>query len=151
MNYCGIRFVGITKIEGDIMDMIIYCSMFAYGICFGSFFNVLVYRIPLILNGFKITTFNESSKCPKCSTKIKFYFNIPVIGWFLLSGKCYDCKSKIDFKYPLFEFCWGVVFVSLYFMTNNVMRSIFYFLLIFLLITLLHVIFNYKQLKNKKS
>lgn len=106
------------------MYVIICSSFFVYGLCFGSFFNVLVYRIPLLLKGNKITTFNESSKCPKCNTKIKFYFNIPVLGWLILRGKCYDCKNPISVLYPFYELLWGIIFLINYILTTNLFIAI---------------------------
>ena len=60
------------------------------GLCFGSFFNVVILR----------TLSNESivfppSKCPKCNNKLLWWHNIPVLSYILLRGKCYFCKEKI--------------------------------------------------------
>lgn len=68
------------------------------GLLFGSFFNVLIWRIPR----------NESivfpaSHCPNCNRKIKSWENIPVLSYLFLRGKCAGCKSTISFEYPLVE------------------------------------------------
>lgn len=68
-----------------------------FGALFGSFLNVVVYRVPA----------GESlmgrSHCPKCSHPIRAYDNVPVFGWFFLRGKCRDCKESISWRYPAVE------------------------------------------------
>ena len=68
------------------------------GASFGSFANVLIYRIPL-----GISIIKPNSFCPNCKSKIKFYHNIPIISWILLKQKCANCGTKITFSYPLVE------------------------------------------------
>lgn len=88
----------------------------------GSFLNVVIYRLPLILknnftieyNGFlgkqieqnnkKITLSYPRSFCPTCENTIVFWQNIPLLSYLFLKGKCYYCKEKISYKYPLVEF-----------------------------------------------
>ncbi|MBE2987143.1 prepilin peptidase [Campylobacter sp. RM12920] len=79
----------------------IYAIVFAvFGLCMGSFANVLIYRLPRQ----KSINFPPSS-CPKCDHKLKFYHNIPVFSWFFLRAKCAFCNSKISPIYPLVEIC----------------------------------------------
>jgi len=68
------------------------------GAAVGSFLNVCILRIPA---GFSIVS--PPSRCPKCSHPIRFYDNIPVIGYLLLRGKCRDCQASISPRYPLIE------------------------------------------------
>lgn len=82
---------------------------FIYGLIFGSFANVLIYRMPK----------NESpvkprSYCYNCKTTIKWYDNIPVLSWFILGGKCRRCKAPFSFRYPLVELLTGVLFAMAY-------------------------------------
>ncbi len=88
------------------------------GLLFGSFFNVLIYRIPK----------NESiayppSHCMSCGKTIKWYMNIPVFSYIFLKGKCAWCGAKLSFQYPLVElftagiFAAGYLFYGLTFMT----------------------------------
>jgi len=82
----------------------------AVGACFGSFLNVLVYRLPL-----RKSLVHPPSYCPRCGHPIRWYDNIPVFGWLKLCGKCRDCRSPICVRYPCVEgFCallFGGVFV----------------------------------------
>lgn len=77
--------------------------VFVFGLLFGSFGGMSVYRIPreLPLGMFKKTR----SFCPSCKKKISFYDNIPVLSYFFLLGKCRHCKKPISIKYPLVELC----------------------------------------------
>lgn len=79
------------------------------GLAWGSFLNVVIYRLPSGMSLLK-----PPSSCPNCKGKIKFYDNIPVISFFLLAGKCRHCKEKIPFSYPLVELLVPVSFFLLY-------------------------------------
>ena len=84
-------------------------AAFAIGLIFGSFLNVLTYRIPL-----GISLFNPiGSECPHCQHKIKWYENIPVISYVFLKGKCSNCSERISIIYPVVELTTGVVTVLL--------------------------------------
>lgn len=76
------------------------------GGCIGSFLNVVLYRLP---RGESIVW--PSSHCPHCKHPIRWYHNLPVIGWLLLRGKCYDCGGKISPRYPLIEAAIATLFV----------------------------------------
>lgn len=80
-----------------------------FGLCFGSFLNVCVYRIPQ-----EMSLSNPPSTCPKCNTRIKWYDNIPVIGWLALRGKCRACKAPISIRYPLVELLTGLLILSIW-------------------------------------
>src|SRR5207302_5024790 len=55
-----------------------------------------------------------SSKCPKCNTPIKFYDNIPVLGWLLLRGRCRTCRAPISPRYLVVELLTAVLFLTCY-------------------------------------
>ena len=79
------------------------------GFVWGSFLNVLIYRIPRDMSLVK-----PASSCPHCRKKIKVYDNIPIISYLTLGGKCRYCKAKIPFSYPLVEFLTPLSFVLIY-------------------------------------
>ena len=86
------------------------CSMiFIIGLIFGSFYNVVGYRLP---NNMSIVF--PASHCPKCNHKLKFYELIPVFSYMFLKGKCKSCKEKISLFYPLFELLTGILFLLSY-------------------------------------
>jgi leader peptidase (prepilin peptidase) / N-methyltransferase len=68
------------------------------GALFGSFFNVVAYRLP---RGESLS--HPRSRCPGCETPIKPYDNVPVLSWLALRGKCRACGSRISARYPLVE------------------------------------------------
>lgn len=89
------------------MEKIIIIIVF--GFAWGSFLNVLIYRIPRDMSLIK-----PASSCPHCKKKIKVYDNIPIISYLTLGGKCRYCRAKIPFSYPLVEFLTPLSFVLIY-------------------------------------
>ncbi len=81
-----------------------------FGMAWGSFLNVVIYRLPLGLN-----LAHPPSRCSQCETPIKAYHNIPVISYLLLRGKCRYCRAKIPFSYVLVEILTPLCFLLLYF------------------------------------
>jgi leader peptidase (prepilin peptidase)/N-methyltransferase len=69
-----------------------------FGLIAGSFFNVLICRIPE-----KKSILFPPSHCPKCKSPIKPWYNVPILGYIILGGKCRVCKQRISITYPLIE------------------------------------------------
>jgi leader peptidase (prepilin peptidase)/N-methyltransferase len=102
-----------------------YLSIALLSLIVGSFLNVVVYRLPKMLErewygecreflGEEVKDIplkhlpemnlsKPDSTCPKCGHKIRFYENIPVLSWLFLKGKCGQCKNAISMRYPLVE------------------------------------------------
>jgi len=105
-------------------------SVFILGLVIGSFLNVVIYRLPIMLErdwrtqaaellpheatvvapsaarGVPADPFTLStprSACPACKAPIKAWQNIPVLSWLLLRGRCASCKTRISARYPLVE------------------------------------------------
>src|SRR5689334_9498028 len=74
------------------------------GATFGSFFNVVAYRLP---RGESLS--HPPSRCPSCETPIKAYDNVPVLGWLLLRGRCRACGMRIAWRYPAVEALTGLL------------------------------------------
>jgi leader peptidase (prepilin peptidase) / N-methyltransferase len=68
------------------------------GAIFGSFFNVVAYRLPR-----RESLSRPRSRCPRCETPIKPYDNVPILSWLALRGKCRACGTRISARYPLVE------------------------------------------------
>jgi leader peptidase (prepilin peptidase)/N-methyltransferase len=83
--------------------------MFCLGCCLGSFFNVVIYRLPL-----KNSIVSPGSHCPQCQKPIPAYDNIPVVSFLLLRGRCRFCASRISWRYPLVELLAGVMVLLLF-------------------------------------
>ena len=87
----------------------IFAAWFLFlGGAVGSFLNVVVYRLP---EGLGIAW--PGSRCPRCKHAIRWYDNIPVLGWLWLRGRCRDCGRPISSRYPLVEGITAALFVLL--------------------------------------
>lgn len=80
--------------------------VFLFGICIGSFLNVVIIRLPRGESLIK-----RSSHCMTCGTKIRPIDMIPVFSWLFLRGKCHSCGEKISPRYPVVEALNGLLYV----------------------------------------
>lgn len=69
------------------------------GAAFGSFFNVVIWRVP---EGMSLIS--PPSHCPKCGARVRPFDNVPILAWLWLRGRCRDCKAPISVRYPFVEF-----------------------------------------------
>ncbi len=77
---------------------------FGFGACVGSFYNVIVYRMPR-----GISLINPPSHCPLCKKRIPIRYNLPIVGWLWLRGKSACCKQPISVIYPIGEGLCGLL------------------------------------------
>lgn len=84
-----------------------------FGACVGSFYNVIVYRMPR-----GISLINPPSHCPLCKKHIPIYYNLPIVGWLWLRGKSACCKQPISVIYPIGEALCGLLGALAVFSTN---------------------------------
>ena len=117
-----------------------YLIVFIFGLIFGSFFNVLIHRIPKSIQSpkkeslFSAISFPKSY-CPKCKKGLFVVHNLPIISWLFLLGKCYFCKAKISIRYPLVELLSGFIFLFCFWQYG--MTAEFFLWLIFFSILLI--------------
>ena len=105
-------------------------SVFLVGLVIGSFLNVVIYRLPIMLERDwraqaaelmpsvgtaetttstvetvpeRFTLSTPRSACPACKAQITAMQNIPVISWLALRGRCANCKARISVRYPVVE------------------------------------------------
>ena len=103
----------------------LYFTVVIFSLMVGSFLNVVIYRLPKMLEQSwylecrdflaqelkdtpvktikPITLSSPASTCPHCGHGIRFYENIPIISWLILRGRCSQCKETISCRYPLVE------------------------------------------------
>lgn len=117
--------------------------VFILGLVFGSFLNVLIYRLPKGKSLLK-----PPSHCPKCETPLKCYHNIPLISFIFLKGKCAYCKEKISFQYPLVELITALLLVSIFVKFKPLYGFIPFFFFSILALILISVFFI--DLKHKE-
>lgn len=90
------------------MTAVLLCFAFLFGIVFGSFLNVCIYRIPRDLS-----VVTPRSFCPECGRQLSWTENIPILSYFTLRGRCRGCRQSIGLRYPLVEVATGLVFVAI--------------------------------------
>ena len=99
------------------------------GLCIGSFLNVVIHRLPLMMErgwriesaellGVKIeapapiTLAAPRSRCPSCGHQIRWHENIPLASYLRLGGKCSACKAPISMRYPAVEVLTALLFAA---------------------------------------
>lgn len=87
------------------MELYYAITFFIFGTIFGSFFNVVGYRIP---KGESILY--PPSHCTNCNHRLGPLELIPIISFLIQGRKCKNCHQKISWFYPIFEFSCGVLF-----------------------------------------
>lgn len=75
------------------------------GLTFGSFLNVVIYRIPR-----SESIAFPASHCPNCGHALVAWENVPVVSWFALRGRCRSCRAPISSRYPLVELLTAALF-----------------------------------------
>ncbi len=99
------------------------------GLCIGSFLNVVIHRVPLMLEHdwhtesanllqlpdkapatAPLKLWTPRSRCPSCGHLIAWHENIPVVSYLLLRGRCSACQTRISMRYPLVELLTAALF-----------------------------------------
>jgi leader peptidase (prepilin peptidase) / N-methyltransferase len=88
------------------MDILFRPLAFFFGLLFGSFLNVCIYRIPRDLS---VAT--PRSFCPECGEQLTWLENIPLVSYVFLSGHCRWCAQPIGVRYPLVELSTAILFL----------------------------------------
>ncbi len=107
-------------------------SLGLFGLCIGSFLNVVIHRLPLMLERQwqrdsaemlgspdptrelpRLSLASPASRCPGCGHRIRWFENIPLLSWLALRGRCSACKAGISARYPFIELLTGALFAAL--------------------------------------
>ncbi|NTU71086.1 MAG: prepilin peptidase [Coriobacteriia bacterium] len=116
---------------------------FAFGLIFGSFGNVVIWRFP---RGESLST--PGSHCPVCDTAIAWYDNVPVLSWMLLRGRCRACGTKISARYPAVELLTGVLWLLAAIQFGPTVQAGFCAAFFYLLVLLAFIDLDIKRLPN---
>jgi leader peptidase (prepilin peptidase) / N-methyltransferase len=119
-------------------------AIFVLGLCFGSFLNVCIYRLPL---GLSVVT--PRSACPGCKHLIAFYDNLPVVSWLLLRGRCRQCNATISARYLFIEVLTAALFLGCYAYSGLTLATLKYCVFGFLLLGLIFTDAETKLLPDK--
>jgi len=91
------------------LTAIIIIILAVLGAALGSFFNVLIWRLPR-----KESIVFPSSHCGECGKPIPFYLNVPIISFILLKGKCKYCSAKIHWHHLLVEIITPLILIGVF-------------------------------------
>jgi len=124
-------------------DPLYAVPFFLFGLVFGSFLNVCIYRLP---RGFSVV--RPGSACPACRTPIAWYDNLPVVSWLLLRGRCRACRAPISPRYLLVELLTGLLFLACFAVFGWTFSSFKFCVFAFLLLGLIFTDAEHKLLPN---
>ncbi len=93
------------------VDPLILIILFVFGSSIGSFLNVVIFRLPK-----NMSLFFPGSHCFSCKKPVRFFDNIPILGYFILGGKCRNCKEGFSSRYALVESFTGLITCVLFFL-----------------------------------
>ena len=110
----------------------IIAAFFLFGLVFGSFLNVCIYRMPR-----ELSVVTPRSACPACGKPIAGYDNIPVLSWIILRGRCRHCRARISPRYAIVELLTGIFFVLSYLSADSMAGAVKYCVFSFLMIGLI--------------
>ncbi len=128
------------------MDPLFASAIFVFGLAFGSFLNVCIYRLP---RGLSVVA--PRSACPQCQHPIAFYDNLPVLSWLILGGRCRHCKARITPRYLLIELLTGALFLACYGFAGLTLSTLKYCVFSFLLLGLIFTDAETKLLPDKMT
>jgi len=114
--------------------IISFSLIFILGAIFGSFLNVVIYRVPK-----KISIIFPASHCFNCKIPIKFFDNIPLLGYFLLKGKCRNCGAEFPSRYAFIELITSLLTIIIYIIYGISTSFFIYLALTYLLIAVTFV------------
>jgi leader peptidase (prepilin peptidase)/N-methyltransferase len=137
------------------------------GLSVGSFLNVVIYRLPVMLekewkqqchelmeiedDDINNETFNlmlPASRCQNCGHKITLWENIPILSYIFLKGRCSECHQKISIRYPIIELTTGLLSIAVAIHFGFSWQTVAALLLTWALITLSMIDYDHKLLPD---
>jgi prepilin signal peptidase PulO-like enzyme (type II secretory pathway) len=128
----------------EAMILLTQLILFTFGLCVGSFLNVVIDRLPR-----DETVIKGRSYCEHCQHQLKWYDLVPVLSFLLLRGRCRYCRQKIFWQYPLVELATGLLFVSSTFVETGHAPSLPFILYSLFLIPIFVIDLKYGTIPDK--
>ena len=94
----------------------------------GSFINVVIYRVSLMIaqeNNLRYNLFLPRSHCPACCQTLNWYHTLPILSWLLLKGRCGWCSKKISIRYLLVELFFTLLALLLSYLKQDLTEAFF--------------------------
>ncbi len=118
--------------------------IFLFGLIFGSFLNVVIYRLQ---RGLSLVF--PGSSCPVCKEPIRFYDNVPLLSYILLKGRCRQCRAHISCRYPFVEGLTALCLLAFYWRYGMGFQFLSYGILILFLIPISFIDIDKGLILNK--
>lgn len=93
----------------SVQAFFIHFFLFVIGLVMGSFFNVIIYRLPR-----KVSLITPRSFCIHCNTTLRMLDLFPLVSFLSLKGRCRYCGYQISWRYPLIELLTAVIVLLCY-------------------------------------
>jgi leader peptidase (prepilin peptidase) / N-methyltransferase len=150
----------------ELFPWVFYSYITVIGLLVGSFLNVVIYRLPIMmqrewrsdcLEFLKQPADKEQqnmnlmfprSRCGNCGHKISALENIPIISYLFLKGKCSSCKTHISIQYPLIELFTGLVSLAIAWHFGVTLQTVFALILSWSLIAASGIDIGHKLLPD---
>lgn len=128
------------------MNPFLVASAALFGLMVGSFLNVVIYRLPRGQSVIK-----PRSYCPRCSRKLAWYENIPVLSYLFLRCKCSGCGSRIPISYPIVELIGGGLAVLVLSRFGPAIDVIFVYAFLMALLAITVIDWNHRVIPDEIS
>ncbi len=129
------------------MNQVVFFALL--GAIFGSFANVVIYRLPRMMRGEAINLSWPPSFCPHCRQRIKRRYNTPLLGWLWLRGRSQCCRQPISLRYPGVELILALLFALVIWRQGVSLASLLDLALLLLLVIMLFIDYDYLLLPDK--
>lgn len=148
--------------------MLFYLMIGVISLLMGSVLNMLIYRLPVMLNQYwknecelllkveytpceKINLFFPRSFCPTCKTMIPIWHNIPLISYILCRGKCFSCQCTIPVRYFIVELLSGLLGICAAIHFGYSVQLLFSLCFIWILIAIFFIDFQHQLIPDELS
>lgn len=128
----------LLNVFDSLPQSFFYVFFAIFGAIWGSFANVVIYRLPK-----EESVVSPGSRCQKCLKPVSWYDNIPIVSWLILRGRCRHCGEKFSVRYMLVELITAVLFTLTYHYAGLTWSLLEYLLFVFGLVVCTFIDFDH--------